>query len=256
MNEVVVTKTGGILELRLNRPEKKNALNGPMYLALADEITRANQTEDVRVVVLSAEGEMFTAGNDVGEFLSMARDFANAPPARFMLALANNAKPLVAAVHGPAIGVGVTLLLHADLVYASPTASFTTPFVKLGLVPEAGATLLMPATMGYQRAARLLLLGETLTADEAYAAGLVTGIVPAENLHRFALEQATRLAQSAPSALSATRALMRLAPANLQEHMKVEAQAFALALQSAEAREAFTAFAEKRRPVFAALPDQ
>jgi len=250
--QILVHEADGVLELCFNRPEKKNAITGAMYDALTAALLDAAERPTIRVVLIAGEGETFTAGNDIKDFLGMTGGLANTPPSRFIHAIATFAKPLVAAVHGPAIGVGATLLLHCDLVYASPEASLLVPFVDLGLVPEAGSSLLLPSRVGCARAAALLLLGEAMDAQAALTAGLVNAIVSSETLRDHARGKARKLAAKPPGALAATRVLMRGEPDALHAHMRQESAAFAQALKSAEAREAFTAFLERRAPNFAA----
>ncbi len=247
---ILVREADGILELRFNRPEKKNAILGAMYDTLTAALQDAAARPEVRAVLIGAEGDAFTAGNDIKDFLSMPGGLHDAPPARFINAIATFGKPLVAAVQGAAVGVGTTLLLHCDLVYASPAATFSVPFVDLGLVPEAGSSLLLPQRMGHARAAALLLLGEAMDAASALAAGLLTAVVPAEDLHAHARAKALRLAAKPAAALAATRALMRGDPAALHARMRQEEAAFSQALASADAREAFAAFLERRPPRF------
>jgi enoyl-CoA hydratase/carnithine racemase len=239
---ILIHEAGGVLELRFNRPDKKNAILGAMYDTLTAALLDAAARPDVRAVLIGAEGDAFTAGNDIRDFLAMQGGLGDAPPARFIRAIATFAKPLVAAVQGPAVGVGTTLLLHCDLVYASPAATFSAPFVDLGLVPEAGSSLLLPARMGYARAAALLLLGEAMDATAALSAGLLTGIVPAEELQDHARAKARKLAAKPAAALAASRALMRGDPAALHARMREEEAAFTRALASPEARAAFAAF--------------
>ena len=247
---ILVREADGILELRFNRPEKKNAILGAMYDTLTAALQDAAARLEVRAVLIGAEGDAFTAGNDIKDFQSMPGGLHDAPPARFINAIATFGKPLVAAVQGAAVGVGTTLLLHCDLVYASPAATFSVPFVDLGLVPEAGSSLLLPQRMGHARAAALLLLGEAMDAASALAAGLLTAVVPAEDLHAHARAKALRLAAKPAAALAATRALMRGDPAALHARMRQEEAAFSQALASADAREAFAAFLERRPPRF------
>ena len=250
--QILVHEADGVLELCFNRPEKKNAITGAMYDALTAALLNAAERPAVRVVLIAGAGETFTAGNDIKDFLGMTGGLGDTPPSRFINAIATFTKPLVAAVHGPAIGVGATLLLHCDLVYASPEASLLVPFVDLGLVPEAGSSMLLPMRVGFARAAALLMLGEAMDAQEALAAGLVNAIVPIDTLHSHARGKAQKLAAKPPGALAATRVLMRGAPGALHDHMLQESAAFSKALKSAEAREAFTAFLERRAPDFAA----
>ena len=239
---ILIHEAGGVLELRFNRPDKKNAILGAMYDTLTAALLDAAARPAVRAALIGAEGDAFTAGNDIRDFLAMQGGLGDAPPARFIRAIATFAKPLVAAVQGPAVGVGTTLLLHCDLVYASPAATFSAPFVDLGLVPEAGSSLLLPARMGYARAAALLLLGEAMDATAALSAGLLTGIVPAEELQDHARAKARKLAAKPAAALAASRALMRGDPAALHARMREEEAAFTRALASPEARAAFAAF--------------
>lgn len=247
---ILIHEADGVLELRFNRPEKKNAILGAMYDTLTAALRDAAARPAIRAVLIGAEGDAFTAGNDIKDFLAMAGGLQDAPPAGFINAIATFGKPLVAAVQGAAVGVGTTLLLHCDLVYASPAATFSVPFVDLGLVPEAGSSLLLPQRMGQARAAALLLLGEAMDASAALVAGLVTAVVPAEDLHAHALAKARKLAAKPAAALAATRALMRGDLAALHARMRQEEAAFSQALASADAREAFAAFLERRPPRF------
>lgn len=234
---------GSVLELRIDRPEKKNAITGTMYIAMTEAMARPGH----RVVLFSATGDVFTAGNDIKDFLAI-KDLVDAPAARFIRALAQSDRPMVAAVSGPAIGIGGTLLLHCDLVYAAPTATIAMPFVDLGLVPEAGSSLLLPARIGFARATAMLLLGEVMNATEALAAGLLNAIVPASELGTHALAAAQRLAQKPPAAMMASRALLRRGRDALLAQMDAEQAAFTVALGGPEAKEAFTAFLERREP--------
>jgi len=247
---ILVEEADGILQVLFDRVEKKNAITGAMYLALADALTMAEAQPSVRAVLLGGVGETFTAGNDLKDFLTMTGGLSASPPSRFIRAITTFGKPIVAAVGGPAIGVGTTLLLHCDLVYASPAATLRVPFVDLGLVPEAGSSWLLPARIGYARAAAMLLLGEAMDAEAALAAGLFNAVVPGEALMAFARGKALALAAKPPAALAATRALLRGAPDALHAQMERESAAFSVALAGAEAKEAFTAFLERRDPNF------
>ncbi len=242
---ILMHEADGVLELHFNRPDKKNAILGGMYDTLTAALDRAAASAGIRAVLIGAEGDVFTAGNDIRDFLAMAGGLQDAPPARFIRAIAGFGKPLVAAVQGPAVGVGTTLLLHCDLVYASPAATFSAPFVNLGLVPEAGSSLLLPARMGHARAATLLLLGDSIDAEAAMQAGLLSGIVSADALQAHAREKARQLARQPPAALAASRALMRGDPAALHARMRQEEAAFSHALASPEARAAFAAFLDR-----------
>ena len=245
MEGLQVIDHGAVVELRFDRVAKKNAITGAMYGAMTAALADAEARAAVRVVLFSAEGEVFSAGNDIADFVSMP-DLTDAPPSRFIVALARFGKPLVAAVPGLAVGVGATLLLHCDLVYAAPGASFSMPFVDLGLVPEAGSSLLLPALVGPARAAAMLLLGDALPAADAAAAGLVNALVPAETVRAHAMAAALRLAGKPPLALAASRALLRRGRGALEEQMRAEQAAFGAALQGGEARAAFAAFLARR----------
>jgi enoyl-CoA hydratase/carnithine racemase len=247
-NHVSSIAHGAVLEARLNRPEKKNALTGAMYDGIVDMLEQANSSNSIRAVLLTAEGSTFTAGNDLAEFMSVSGDFAVSPQGRFVRAITGATKPIVAAVQGRAVGIGTTMLLHCDLVYGTPDLKLSTPFVDMGLVPEAGSSWLYPSYIGLQRASALLLLGETWDAEAALAAGLVNAIVPADELHAHALARAQALASKPPEAFAVARRLMRGQMAQLDAHMAEEGQAFARAVRGPEAREVFAAFFDKRKP--------
>jgi enoyl-CoA hydratase/carnithine racemase len=249
-HHILSIRHGAVLEARLNRPEKKNALTGAMYDGISEILEQASSSNSIRAVLLTAEGSTFTAGNDLAEFLSLTGELSGSPQGRFVRAITGATKPIVAAVHGKAVGIGTTMLLHCDLVYGTPDLKLSTPFVEMGLVPEAGSTLLYPSYIGLQRASALLLLGETLDAEAAVAAGLVNAIVPADELHAYALEKAQALASKAPEAFAVARRLMRGNRTLLDAQMAEEGQAFKRAVQGPEAREAFTAFFEKRKAAF------
>ncbi len=243
--DLQVIEHGSVLELRFNRPDKKNAITGAMYRTMTDAMAGPGH----RVILFSAVGDMFTAGNDIKDFLSM-KDLVDAPAARFIRALAQSDRPIVAAMSGPGIGIGGTLLLHCDLVYAAPSATIAMPFVDLGLVPEAGSSLLLPARIGMARASAMLLLGEVMSAADALQAGLFNAIVPADELAARAMKAAVRLGQKPRAALMASRALLRRGQDTLLAQMDAEQAAFTKALSGPEAREAFTAFLERRVPQF------
>lgn len=245
---ILVIDSGGVLEILIDRPEKKNALTAPMYRAMTAALASASARPDIGVVLVGGLGDAFCAGNDLADFMS-GPDGAEAA-LNFIRAIAVFEKPLVAAVQGLAVGVGTTMLFHCDLVYAAPDAAFVMPFVNLGIVPEAASSLLAPATLGHAKAAAMLLLGEPLDAQGAERAGLVTAVVPANALLGHARAKAAALMAKPPEALLATRRLMKGDPALVSARIEEEARIFREALQSPEAREAFIAFFEKRPPVF------
>jgi enoyl-CoA hydratase/carnithine racemase len=250
MSHVHVEVKDRVLRIELARVDKKNALTGEMYGAMAAAFARAESDAGVRAILVHGTRDCFTAGNDLKDFL--ARPAGGPSPAfQFISALPKLAKPLIAAVGGPAVGVGTTMLLHCDLVYASPGARFQMPFVPLGLVPEAASSLLLPMIAGYQRAAELLLLGQPFDAEKARAAGFVTEIVPEEKLLAHAAAAATSIAALPPASVRLTKQLMkRQLAAPIAAQMEEEGRLFAERLQSGEAKEAMTAFFEKRKPDF------
>jgi enoyl-CoA hydratase/carnithine racemase len=221
-----------------------------MYGALADAIERVESEPALRALLLTGSGEYFSSGNDIGDFLRVGELTPEVPVVRFLQRLVATDIPIVAAVNGPAVGVGVTLLFHCDFVYAGPEAVFTTPFVDLGLVPEAASSLSMPQQLGYRCAAEMLLLGEPMTAADLQARGLVTATVSGSELLPRAREVADRLARKPARALRAGKRLLRLPPEAWAQRVERELKIFAQALGSAEAREAMTAFMEKRPPDF------
>jgi enoyl-CoA hydratase/carnithine racemase len=241
-------ETDGVIEIRFDRPDKKNALTGPMYRAMTAALADSSARPDIGAVLFTGQGDAFCAGNDLKDF--MAGPEGGAAAFAFIQAIAAFDKPLVAAVQGLAVGVGTTMLFHCDLVYAAPDARFIMPFVNLGLVPEAGSSLLAPTTLGHAKAAAMLLLGEPMDADAADRAGLVTAIVPAEGLLAHVRAKAAALMAKPPQALLATRRLMKGDSAALAARMEEEARLFRETLSSPEAQEAFAAFFEKRAPVF------
>ena len=252
MSEFVkVERDGAVLVVTLARAEKKNALTGAMYEALTAALAEASADDAIGVVLIEGSGGVFSAGNDIGDFLAFAMkrgaEMKDAPGVRFIYALAAFAKPLVAAVDGHAIGLGATLCLHCDLVYASPAARFHMPFVDLGLVPEAGSSLLVPQRLGRARASQYLLLGESFDAEVARADGLVNTVVDAASLHAHALAKAKALAAKPRQARLATRRLLRGDPAALTARMGEEVDLFTAGLKSPEARAAFMAFMQRSK---------
>jgi len=246
--DVEITSAKSVQILRLTRAAKKNALTGAMYKTLCDAIEAGDADPAIAAHVLVGSEGVFTAGNDLGDFLATARGTGDLSTdvLRFIHLLPMVRKPLIAAVDGKAIGVGTTLLFHCDLVYATPDATFATPFLDLGLIPEAASSLLMPRRMGYARAFEMLVLGETFTAEQAVQSGFVNKIVPRAHLEETAFAAARRLAGKPQEALAVARRLMRGDPAEILEHIDKEVVAFRERLGSPEAIEAFSAFFEKR----------
>lgn len=237
--------------VELARLEKKNSLTQDMYAGLADALAAAQADAQVRAVLLHGAADCFCAGNDVADFLSRPPLAAGSPSLRFFAAMLALDKPLVAAVGGPAVGIGCTMLLHCDLVFAAANARFQLPFVPLGITPEFGSTYLLPLLAGYQRAAELLLLGRPFTAEQAREAGIVTAVFPQENLLEEARKAALALAALPPESVRLTKRLLKSTHAALVEtRIAEETRIFAERLASPEAKEAMTAFLEKRKPDF------
>jgi enoyl-CoA hydratase/carnithine racemase len=254
MTEHVIAETsGGVLTLTLNRPEKKNALTKAMYQALADGIDGAEHDPQVRCVLIQAEGDMFTAGNDLADFAAANAGDASANRASegnpLLIALGRAKTPLVAAVNGRAVGVGTTMLLHCDLVFVADNALLTTPFVNLALVPEAASSVTLPSRIGHTRAFAMFVLGEAVDAQKAVDWGIANAVVPLADLRARARAAAEAVASKAPAAVLATKALMR-DPEAMAQAMTEEGALFSAQLKTAEAKEAFAAFAEKRAPDF------
>jgi enoyl-CoA hydratase/carnithine racemase len=251
MSDIITERSGSILRIQLNRPDKKNAMTSSMYVTLADLLNDAARDEQVRVVLWHGAGDSFSAGNDVEDFLKNPPGPGESPQARLMNALVNFDKPLVAAVQGAAIGGGTTMLTHCDFVYAAESAKFQMPFINLGLVPEFGSSYSLPMRIGHLRAAELILLGLPFDARRALDLGLVTRVVPDEKLMATATETAQKLSQKPIGALRGCKRLMKQSSRDqLEQAIKLEGEEFALRVRSAEAREAFTAFVEKRQPDF------
>jgi enoyl-CoA hydratase/carnithine racemase len=241
-----VSQEDAILRLTLNRPEKKNALTPEMYRALQQAFMAAN-AGDTRVILIEGQAGIFCAGNDISTFAAFAQTGDLGPVLDFLRILASNTLPVIAAVDGPAIGIGTTLLLHCDHVIASSRSVFATPFVELGLVPEAGSSLLAPLAIGHLRAFELLAMGRRFSADEAKETGLISTVIGDENVSAHALGMARSLASRAPEAMRITRALMRPDPAVLLARIEDEAKKFAARLTSPEAQAAFQAFLAKAK---------
>lgn len=249
--DISIEQANGICTIRFNRPEKKNAITAAMYQSMADGLQAAEADPRVRVIVLAGHSNIFTAGNDLEDFMKQPPSTGASPVFQFMAALKDAAKPVIAAVAGAAVGVGTTMLLHCDLVYAADNARFSMPFSQLGLCPEFSSSLLLPRLVGYQRAAEKLMLGEAFLADEAQAMGLVNRVLPAAEFEAFVQAQAAKLAALPASSVRITKQLMkRGAAGEIDQQMAAEGEHFRRMLSAPEAKEAFTAFFEKRKPDF------
>jgi enoyl-CoA hydratase/carnithine racemase len=246
---VVVDRAGPVLSVRLNRPEKKNALSSAMYAALAAALLEAEEDSSVRVVLFRSTGDYFTSGNDLFDFINHPPTGTDNPVTDFLVALSTATKPLIAAVRGPAIGVGVTMLLHCDLVCAASAATFVMPFVDLGLCPEAASSYLLPRLMGHQRAAELLLFGETIDAARARELGLVNTIVDGPELDELAMDRAQSLAGRSPAAVRATKELLKRPVSEpIRSAMEAEGRHFTALLSSPEALASMTAVQTRSKP--------
>lgn len=254
MSDILCHSEAGVTTITLNRVERKNSITSAMYAAMADALDSAAADPGVRAVVLQGHATVFSAGNDIGDFLTNPPSAGDAPVNRFLRAISSFPKPLIAAVCGPAVGVGTTMLLHCDLVYAGDNAAFSMPFVNLGLCPEAASSLLVPQMMGYHRAAEALLLGEPFMAEAALEVGLVNRIVPPMEANAIAQSQARKLAAKPVSSLMETKRLMKKGQAALvAQQMADEGASFARMLVEPAAREAFGAFMQKRKPDFSRI---
>ncbi len=262
MSDILIHTEAGVTTLTLNRPDKKNSITGAMYTTLAEALQAADADAAVRVVVLQGDTAIFSAGNDVGDFLAAAaasggtavQGEGTSPAFAFLHAIAGFSKPLVAAVCGPAVGIGTTMLLHCDLVYAGDNAAFSLPFVNLGVCAEGGSSLLLPQMFGYHRAAEALLLGEPFMAEAALEVGLVNRVVPPSEVTHLAQASARKLAAKPLTALVATKQLLKQGHAGqVHERMDEEGAIFRRMLAEPAAREAFGAFMERRKPDFSKL---
>ncbi len=241
----------GVATIEIARPEKKNAITGAMYLAMAAAVDAAVSDQAVRALLFTGQPGIFTSGNDIQDFMQRPAADADAPPFVFMKALLACDKPVVAAVTGAAIGIGTTMLLHCDFVFVADEARLAMPFVSLGLVPEFASSLILPQLMGNVRAAEKILLGEPFTAAEAVDCGIANAVLPASEVVRHARRVAERFNALPPGAVQASKRLLRRARAqSVAEAIAVESEIFARRLRSPEAQEAFSAFFQKRRPDF------
>ena len=251
MDEIITERNEGILRIELNRPTKRNAMTSAMYLALAGSFNEATTDNYTRVVLWHGAGDSFCAGNDIDDFLKNPPGPGESPQARLMAALVNFDKPIVAAVHGAAIGGGTTMLTHCDFIYAGESTKFQMPFINLGLVPEFGSSCSLPARIGHLRAAELILLGAPFDARRAAEFGLVTEVVSDKDFLAMATETARKLAAKPAAALQASKRLMKQPfREQIKAAMKAENEEFSMQVRSEDAKEAFTAFLEKRKPDF------
>jgi enoyl-CoA hydratase/carnithine racemase len=252
----ILTETAqAVARIQIARPERKNAITSAMYAMLADAVTAAEADASVRVILVHGQPDVFSAGNDLEDFLRAPPESGDAPEFRFMAVLAGAAKPVVAAVNGVAVGIGTTMLLHCDLVCCADDSRFSLPFVNLGLCPEFASSLLLPLAAGYHRAAEKLLLGEPASAEEALEMGLVNRILPPNEVLGHATRLCARLAQSPPTALRETKRLLKAGWREATTRaIGDESATFARLLKSPEAREAFQAFLQRRKPDIPPLP--
>ena len=251
MSEILQHQDAGVLTLTFNRVERKNSINVAMYDALATAIAQAADDAATRVVVIQGHETVFSAGNDIEDFLKNKPAGDDSPVFRFLRGIAAFPKPLIAAVCGPAVGIGTTMLFHCDLVYAGDNAAFSMPFVNLGLVPEAASSLLAPRMFGHHRAAEALLLGEPFMAEAALEVGLVNRVLPPTECNAYAQAQAKKLAAKPLASLVATKRLMKQGQqAATLQRIEQEGHTFGQLLRGPAAKEAFSAFMQKRRPDF------
>jgi len=248
-DHVIVTDEGPIRLIRMNRPEKKNALTSAMYDAMAEAIETASGTSPIRCVLICGGPGAFSAGNDLGDFMKAATGGEGLGNAvlRFLYALARAERPLVAAVTGVAVGIGTTMMLHCDYAVAASDARFSTPFVALGLIPEAASSLIAPRLMGHRRAFELLVMGKPLSGEEAQAAGLVNQVAPAGEVEEQAMMAAQAIAALPPEGVAISRRLMKGTPEEIVRRMDEESSEFRQRLSSTEAREAFAAFFARKK---------
>lgn len=249
-NHITITHAERVTTVTINRPEKKNAITQSMYAMMADAIVQYGASDDTRALVITGTGDMFTAGNDLSDF-STGDDGDETPPViRFLTAIKDCPKPLIAAVNGGAIGVGLTMLLHCDLAFAAESATFSAPFVGLGLVPEAASSILLPAAVGMAVANDIFMTGRRLHADEAHQYGLISRVFADDALQGEVRKVALQLANASPSAVTRSKALIRYQREQITEQMVTEGHIFADQLKSPDFAEVVAAKMQKRAPVF------
>ena len=254
MSDILTHIDAGVMTITFNRLDKKNSITSAMYAAMADAVDQAAADASVRVVLFQGHESIFSAGNDIGDFLNQPPTTQESPVFRFLRGIASFEKPMLAAVAGPAVGIGTTMLFHCDLVYAGDNAAFSMPFVNLGLCPEAASSLLVPRMFGYHRAAEALLMGEPFFAEAAQEVGLVNRVVPPTEVNGYAQAQARKLAAKPLSSLIETKRLMKGgAQQEVLQVMAEEGKSFGRMLREPAAKEAFGAFMAKRKPDFSAL---
>jgi enoyl-CoA hydratase/carnithine racemase len=253
MSDILTHIDAGVMTITFNRLDKKNSITSSMYATMAEALAQAATDPAVRVVVFQGHESIFSAGNDIGDFLNQPPTTQESPVFRFLRGIATFEKPLLAAVAGPAVGIGTTMLFHCDLVYAGDNAAFSMPFVNLGLCPEAASSLLAPRMFGYHRAAEALLMGEPFFAEAAQEVGLVNRVVPPTEVNGYAQAQARKLAAKPLTSLIATKRLMKGDTQAVLQKMDEEGQSFGRMLREPAAKEAFGAFMEKRKPDFSKL---
>ena len=254
MSDILTHTDAGVMTITFNRLDKKNSITSSMYAAMADAVAQAAADASVRVVLFQGHESIFSAGNDIGDFLNQPPSTQESPVFRFLRGIATFEKPLLAAVAGPAVGIGTTMLFHCDLVYAGDNAAFSMPFVNLGLCPEAASSFLAPRMFGYHRAAEALLMGEPFFAEAAQEVGLINRVVPPTEVNGYAQAQARKLAAKPLTSLIATKRLMKGGDQQaVLQKMDEEGQSFGRMLREPAAKEAFGAFMEKRKPDFSKL---
>jgi enoyl-CoA hydratase/carnithine racemase len=249
--DILTNIENGILTIEFNRPDKKNAITAAMYQTMSDALNTAENNPQVRAILFIGKQDIYTAGNDLEDFMKNPPSDKDHPVFKFMHSISHATKPVVAAVSGAAVGIGTTMLLHCELVYAADNAKFSLPFAQLGLCPELASSLLLPQIAGYQRAAEKLMLGEPFSAEEAHHMGLINKLLPVDQVIDYARAQAAKLAALPAASLRITKQLMRAHQiAAIETKMEKEIEHFAAMLVAPEAKEAFAAFFQKRRPDF------
>jgi enoyl-CoA hydratase/carnithine racemase len=251
MKDILVEQKSSVLTITINRPDKKNALTKDMYVAMADALEQANVDRTTKVVLIQGEGDGFTAGNDISMFAEVTGNESSSETVRFMKALAASPLPIVAKVHGAAVGIGTTLLLHCDFVYCAEDTYFSLPFINLALVPEFGSSTILPNLVGHRKAAEWLMLGEPFGAQEAVTNGIANKAVPLTELDELCQQTVKKLLSKPREALQKTKALMKPSYDELMVHVEEELSIFGEQLLSPSAKEAFNAFLDKRKPDFA-----